>query len=231
MPSSPRRPSSTPRQSSTPAATGRVNRGSPAAPSTACWRLWNKPPSSTAPAARTVRRPSSCWSRSRQRSAISRQIDPLNAQRSTLSPRPASPCSASSGNARASRTSARSPTTSPRPTAVAHGLRRRLRRHGRASAAMNWRSEFDADHDEYNSIMTKALADRLAEAFAEYLHEQARTRSGATGQPGACSNERPDRRKVPRHPPRLRLPRLPGPHAESGRCSTCSTPRRRPASR
>ncbi len=34
--------------------------------------------------------------------------------------------------------------------------------------------QFDADHDDYNSIMAKALADRLAEAFAELLHEQAR---------------------------------------------------------
>ncbi len=34
--------------------------------------------------------------------------------------------------------------------------------------------EFERDHDDYNSIMTKALADRLAEAFAEYLHQQAR---------------------------------------------------------
>ena len=33
---------------------------------------------------------------------------------------------------------------------------------------------FEADHDDYNAIMTKALADRLAEAFAELLHEQAR---------------------------------------------------------
>ena len=33
---------------------------------------------------------------------------------------------------------------------------------------------FEADHDDYNAIMTKALADRLAEAFAELLHERAR---------------------------------------------------------
>jgi len=33
---------------------------------------------------------------------------------------------------------------------------------------------FEADHDDYNSIMAKALADRLAEAFAELLHERAR---------------------------------------------------------
>lgn len=34
--------------------------------------------------------------------------------------------------------------------------------------------QFDKDHDDYNSIMAKALADRLAEAFAEYLHKQVR---------------------------------------------------------
>ena len=33
---------------------------------------------------------------------------------------------------------------------------------------------FEADGDDYNSIMSKAIADRLAEAFAEYLHEQVR---------------------------------------------------------
>ena len=37
---------------------------------------------------------------------------------------------------------------------------------------------FDREHDDYNSIMTKALADRLAEAFAEYLHAQARREWG-----------------------------------------------------
>ncbi len=35
-------------------------------------------------------------------------------------------------------------------------------------------NRFEADHDDYNSIMTKALADRLAEAFAEHLHELVR---------------------------------------------------------
>ncbi len=34
--------------------------------------------------------------------------------------------------------------------------------------------QFDRDHDDYNSIMAKALADRLAEAFAEYLHKRVR---------------------------------------------------------
>lgn len=35
--------------------------------------------------------------------------------------------------------------------------------------------DFEARNDDYNSIMVKALADRLAEAFAEYLHQQIRT--------------------------------------------------------
>ncbi|HVC94401.1 MAG TPA: vitamin B12 dependent-methionine synthase activation domain-containing protein, partial [Pirellulales bacterium] len=33
---------------------------------------------------------------------------------------------------------------------------------------------FEADHDDYHSIMAKSLADRLAEAFAERLHQLAR---------------------------------------------------------
>ncbi len=37
---------------------------------------------------------------------------------------------------------------------------------------------FDKDHDDYNSIMAKALADRLAEAFAECLHKRVREEWG-----------------------------------------------------
>jgi 5-methyltetrahydrofolate--homocysteine methyltransferase len=33
---------------------------------------------------------------------------------------------------------------------------------------------FEAEHDDYSAIIAKALADRLAEAFAEYLHARAR---------------------------------------------------------
>ena len=38
--------------------------------------------------------------------------------------------------------------------------------------------QFEAEHDDYHAIMTKALADRLAEAFAEYLHQLARREWG-----------------------------------------------------
>ena len=36
-------------------------------------------------------------------------------------------------------------------------------------------ARFEKDNDDYNSIMVKALADRLAEAFAEFLHREVRT--------------------------------------------------------
>jgi 5-methyltetrahydrofolate--homocysteine methyltransferase len=37
---------------------------------------------------------------------------------------------------------------------------------------------FEAAHDDYSAIIVKALADRLAEAFAEYLHERVRREWG-----------------------------------------------------
>jgi len=41
--------------------------------------------------------------------------------------------------------------------------------------------KFKADHDDYNAIMAEALADRLAEAFAEFLHKRAREEWGFGG--------------------------------------------------
>ncbi|MGB5366833.1 MAG: methionine synthase, partial [Polyangiales bacterium] len=38
--------------------------------------------------------------------------------------------------------------------------------------------QFEQDHDDYNAIMVKALADRLAEAFAELMHQRARREWG-----------------------------------------------------
>ncbi len=48
--------------------------------------------------------------------------------------------------------------------------------------------EFDAAHDPYHGILAKAVADRLAEAFAEYLHQQARFAWGYE-KPGDLSME------------------------------------------
>jgi len=48
---------------------------------------------------------------------------------------------------------------------------------------------FEADHDDYNSILLKALADRLAEAFAERMHERVRKEFWAYGSAESLSNE------------------------------------------
>jgi 5-methyltetrahydrofolate--homocysteine methyltransferase len=50
-------------------------------------------------------------------------------------------------------------------------------------------AKFDRDLDDYNSIMTKALADRLAEAFAEYLHTQVRRTHWGYAKSEKFSNE------------------------------------------
>ncbi|MEY3611568.1 MAG: Methionine synthase [Pseudomonadota bacterium] len=47
---------------------------------------------------------------------------------------------------------------------------------------------FEAAHDDYNAIMLKALADRLAEAFAEYLHQRVRTDLWAYAEGESLSN-------------------------------------------
>ncbi|MEM8866382.1 MAG: vitamin B12 dependent-methionine synthase activation domain-containing protein, partial [Planctomycetota bacterium] len=49
-------------------------------------------------------------------------------------------------------------------------------------------AKYDADHDDYNSILVKALADRLAEAFAECLHARVRQQWGY-GKEEALSND------------------------------------------
>jgi len=48
--------------------------------------------------------------------------------------------------------------------------------------------QFEKDNDDYNSIMIKALADRLAEAFAEYLHKEVRTKHWGYDQNENLSN-------------------------------------------
>jgi 5-methyltetrahydrofolate--homocysteine methyltransferase len=49
--------------------------------------------------------------------------------------------------------------------------------------------QFLADHDDYSAIMLKALADRLAEAFAERLHQRVRTELWGYAPDEALSNE------------------------------------------
>ncbi len=49
--------------------------------------------------------------------------------------------------------------------------------------------KYEKEHDDYNSIMVKALADRLAEAFAELLHERVRKEFWGYAADEALSNE------------------------------------------
>lgn len=55
--------------------------------------------------------------------------------------------------------------------------------------AEEFAKSFEENHDDYNSIMAKALADRLAEAFAEYLHERIRKIEWAYADSETFSNE------------------------------------------
>ncbi|WP_432411632.1 methionine synthase [Rasiella sp. SM2506] len=50
-------------------------------------------------------------------------------------------------------------------------------------------AKYEAELDDYNSIMVKALADRLAEAFAEYLHKEVRTKHWGYATGETLSNE------------------------------------------
>jgi 5-methyltetrahydrofolate--homocysteine methyltransferase len=50
-------------------------------------------------------------------------------------------------------------------------------------------AQFEADHDDYSAIMLKAIADRLAEAFAERLHQRVRTEFWGYAPDEALDNE------------------------------------------
>ncbi len=50
-------------------------------------------------------------------------------------------------------------------------------------------AEFEAEHDDYSAIMAKALADRLAEAFAEHLHARVRAELWGYALDEALSND------------------------------------------
>jgi 5-methyltetrahydrofolate--homocysteine methyltransferase len=72
-----------------------------------------------------------------------------------------------------------------------------------------------AAHDDYNAIMVKALADRLAEAFAEFLHARARREWGyGDGEPLSVDDLREERYRGIR--PAFGYPACPD-HTEKGR--------------
>ena len=73
---------------------------------------------------------------------------------------------------------------------------------------------FKHANDDYSSIMVKALADRLAEAFAERLHQRVRKEFWGYAADETLQQRRTDRREVSRHPPGARLSGAARPHRE-----------------
>ncbi len=66
-------------------------------------------------------------------------------------------------------------------------------------------ARFAAAHDDYSKIMVKALADRLAEAFAEHLHARVRREFWGYAKDEALNARRAYRRGLSRHPAGARL--------------------------
>ena len=77
--------------------------------------------------------------------------------------------------------------------------------------------QFEAEHDDYSAIMLKALADRLAEAFAEAPARSACARElwGYAAGRERSTTTTLIAEKLPRHPPGAGLSGVPGPHREA----------------
>lgn len=76
--------------------------------------------------------------------------------------------------------------------------------------------QFKADHDDFSSILLKALADRLAEAFAEYLHAELRKNIWGYASSEAWSNEELIKEKYQGIRPAPGYPACPD-HTEKGK--------------
>lgn len=68
---------------------------------------------------------------------------------------------------------------------------------------------YEQQHDDYNKIMLKSICDRLAEAFAEYLHEQVRKHYWGYAKDENLPNEQLIRENYQRDPAGSGLPSLP----------------------
>ena len=74
---------------------------------------------------------------------------------------------------------------------------------------------FKAELDDYNAILLESLADRLAEAFAERLHERVRKELWGYAPDEHLDNVGAHQGAVRRHPAGARLPGLPRAHREA----------------
>ena len=92
-------------------------------------------------------------------------------------------------------------------------------------------AQFEAQHDDYNAIMLKVLADRLAEAFAEHLHERVRREFWGYAPDEQLTRRTDDRRSLPRHPSGAGLSGLSRPHRKARLVRAARCAARTPASR
>ena len=97
------------------------------------------------------------------------------------------------------------------------------------SAARTGSRQFKAELDDYSAILLESLADRLAEAFAERLHERVRRELWGYAPDEHLDNGELIKEQYARHPARRRAtPRAPT-TPRSRRSGTSSTSRRTPA--
>ena len=83
---------------------------------------------------------------------------------------------------------------------------------------------FKKDHDDYSAILAAALADRLAEAFAEHLHERVRHEFWGYAPDEALDNDALIHEKYQGIRPAPGYPACPD-HTEKGPCWSCSSPK------
>jgi len=81
-------------------------------------------------------------------------------------------------------------------------------------------AEFEKQHDDYNAILLKALADRLAEAFAEHLHLRVRREFLGLAADEGLDNDALIAEKYRGIRPAPGYPACPE-HSEKGPCSNC----------
>ena len=90
---------------------------------------------------------------------------------------------------------------------------------------------FEEENDDYDAIMVKALADRLAEAFAELLHRRVRKEYWGYAADEKLDSEALIREEYARHPAGPGIPGMPRAHGEAHPLEACSTSRTTRASR
>ena len=85
---------------------------------------------------------------------------------------------------------------------------------------------FKRANDDYSAILVKALADRLAEAFAERLHQRVRKEFWGYAPDEKLEQRGADRGEISRHPPGARLSGAARPHREGHAVQAAATAER-----